>query len=99
MQVADYNKNERQINFNSVKGTITEINRGDVYSYIILSAGHERRRMICFSIATERLDTIEKDIVVGSLVMVKFYVASKRKDNKWFTNANIISISHLSYEQ
>jgi hypothetical protein len=93
-EVANYNKNQQQINFNQVRGVIDEIqkNYSSPYSSIIVSVGHERKRTICFSIATERLDEFSNLLSEGNLVIVKFYVASKFKNDKWFTNANVISI-------
>lgn len=87
-----FNRNEKQLNFNTVKGTVYEIKKEKVYSSIAIEAGHERKRYICFSLSTEKLCEVEKNISLGMKVSVRFYVASKRKDSKWFTNANIITI-------
>jgi len=89
---ASFNRNEKQLNFNTVKGTVYEIKKEEVYSSVIIEAGHERKRYVCFSLSTDRLCEVEKNISVGMKVSVRFYVASKRKENKWFTNANIITI-------
>jgi hypothetical protein len=89
----DFNRNEKQLNFNSIKGVVCEINVGNTYSSIVLSVGHERKRDVCFCIATDKLKLFERPFILGDKVNIKFYIASKKKEDRWFTNANIISIS------
>lgn len=89
----DFNRNERQLNFNSIKGTILEVKNEHIYSSIILEVGHERKRKVYLSIPTEKLDTMKENIPVGTKVDVKFYIASKVKGDRWFTNVNVLAIT------
>jgi len=38
------NKNEKQIYFNQIKGTVLEIIKGEIFSSLTLSVGHEKRK-------------------------------------------------------
>ena len=88
----DFNKNQSQLNFNSIKGVIKEIvNDGD-YSAIILEAGHEVKRSVYLSIPTKKLNDLSKSALIGNKVEAKFYIASKQRNGRWFTNVNILDI-------
>jgi hypothetical protein len=88
----DFNKNQSQLNFNSIKGVIKEIvNDGD-YSAVILEAGHETKRSIYLSIPTKKLNDLSKHAAIGNKVEAKFYIASKLRNGRWFTNVNILDI-------
>lgn len=88
----DFNKNARQINFNSIKGVVLEFIKNDIYSAVIIEAGHEMKRQVYLSISTEKLKELESYICVGMKVSVKFYIASKQKNGRWFTNVNVLSM-------
>jgi hypothetical protein len=89
----DFNRNEKQLNFNTIKGTIAEIIDEQTYSAIILDVGHEKQRKVYLSIPTKKLEDMKDIVVVGIKVEVKFYIASKLKSDKWFTNVNVLSVS------
>jgi hypothetical protein len=89
----DFNRNDRQLNFNTVKGIIAEIIDEPTYSAIILDVGHEKQRKVYLSIPTIKLQDMKDIVVLGRKVEAKFYIASKLKSDRWFTNVNVLSIS------
>jgi len=89
----DFNRNDRQLNFNTVKGIIAEIIDEPTYSAIILDVGHEKQRKVYLSIPTIKLQGMKDIVVLGRKVEAKFYIASKLKSDRWFTNVNVLSIS------
>jgi hypothetical protein len=89
-----FNKNERQLFFNQIKGELVEISKQEKFSYIVLNVGHENKRLICLHIKNLYFDDLLKDRVIGDKVTVRFYLRSvKRANNSWSTMANVITIN------
>jgi hypothetical protein len=87
------NKNEKQLYFNQTKGTISEIIIGDRFCSIAIVAGHENPRDICFTIKTSEYQDRYSKYEIGDKVAIKFYLASRKKNDRWYTNANILDIA------
>ena len=87
------NKNEKQLYFNQTKGTISEIVKGDRFCSIAIIAGHENPRHVCFTIKTSEYIDKYPWCEIGDKVTIKFYLSSRKKNDRWYTNANILDIS------
>lgn len=89
------NKNEKQLNFNQIKGIVTEINAGEIFSSLTLSVGHETKRYINVVFKSTLLESITEKIKNEDKVIVKFYLASYNKFEKWKTLAHLLFIDKL----
>ena len=89
------NKNEKQIYFNQVKGTVLEIIKGDIFSSLTLSVGHEKRKFVNLVFKTEKLTEIENKINLDDKVCAKYYLASYNKNDRWKTLAHLLFVDKL----
>jgi hypothetical protein len=90
-----FNRNEKQLNFNSIKGVITESTDGENWCSIVLSVGHENVRMIHFAIKKPQYDAIKDKHPIGAKVNVIFYLTSRFKNERWYTTANVLQIDSV----
>jgi len=87
------NKNERQVNFNQIKGVIHDISGNqELYPSLTLEVGHENKRMVNFLFKASEYQKIVNNYRTGDRVMIKFYVASHYKNERWYTSVNILGI-------
>lgn len=91
------NKNDKQIYFNQVKGTIKELNPAERFCSVTLLVGHENTRLVNFTIRKTEYDILCKDKNLGDKVIVRFYLSSNFKNGRWYTMANILDI--LTYDK
>jgi hypothetical protein len=89
------NKNEKQFNFNQIKGIVTEINAGEIFSSITLTVGHETKRYINVVFKTTILESIKEKIQIEDKVSVKYYLASYNNFSKWKTLAHLLFIDKI----
>jgi hypothetical protein len=89
------NKNEKQFNFNQIKGIVTEINAGEIFSSITLTVGHETKRYINVVFKTTILESIKAKIQIEDKVAVKYYLASYNNFSKWKTLAHLLFIDKI----
>lgn len=89
------NKNEKQIYFNQIKGTVLEIIKGEIFSSLTLSVGHEKRKFVNLVFKTEKLTEIENKINVEDKVCAKYYLASYNKNDRWKTLAHLLFVDKL----
>jgi len=88
----DFNKNERQLNFNKVKGTVTELNEGEAFCSITLIVGHENTRNVNLVCKNKQFQSFKDKIKIGDKIFIKFYLSSRFKNGRWYTMANILSL-------
>ncbi len=88
----NFNKNEKQIFFNRIRGVIEEINVNDIWCSYTLLVGHENQRLVNFSIKKEQYDKLSHTYKVGDKVGIRFFLSSKYKNGRWHTSANILTI-------
>jgi hypothetical protein len=94
----DFNRNEKQFFFNQIKGIISELNESADFCSITLTMGHEKARQVNFAIKKQLFDTINGVYNIGDKVCVRFYLSSKQKNGRWFTNANVLSMELIALE-
>lgn len=86
------NRNDKQVYFNQVKGNITEFNDGITFCNITLSIGHESVRYANFALRKEEFDKLTNEFKIGDKVVVRFYITSKKKNEKWYTMCNMLAM-------
>lgn len=92
--MSDFNKNEKQLYFNQLKGCIVDIEHGDEYSNVTLVIGHENTRHANFCMKSNMFNKIIADYKIGDKVSVKYYINSNKKNGRWYTNATLLSIEN-----
>jgi hypothetical protein len=85
-------KNEKQVFFNQIKGEICEINVEDQFSNVVLSLGHENMRHASFVTKTELFNAYKDTIALGDKVIIRFYISSRKKHDRWYTTATVLDI-------
>ena len=95
----DFNKNEKQLNFNKIKGTITEFNDGEKFCSLTLNVGHENIRQVNLVIKKIGFDAIKSKFQIGQKVFVKFYLTSRFKNGRWYTMANVLTVENENQSQ
>ena len=85
-----FNRNDKQVNFNQIKGKITEKNDGEKFCSITIECGHENPRSVNFVCRKNEFDTIPHQL--GDKVCVRFYAVSRKKHERWYTTLNLLSI-------
>lgn len=87
-----FNRNDKQLHFNKVKGTVYESNDGDNWCSFTLSLGHENTRFVNLAIKKHQYDTLKDKYPVGTKVSVIYYLTSRFKNGRWYTTANILQM-------
>lgn len=91
----DFNKNEKQQFFSSIRGCLKDIEQGDKFSSITLTVGHEKTRDVNFVVKKDKFETISSDLSIGQKYSVIYYLTSKKINNRWNTMATILSLKKL----
>lgn len=87
-----FNKNDKQLFFNQIRGAITEVNIADDWCSITLQVGHENPRLVNFSIKKAQFDALTHKCAVGDKVLIRFFLTSRHKHGRWHTTANILEL-------
>jgi hypothetical protein len=85
--------NDKQQVFNQVKGEILEINAGEDFSSLTLKVGHANFRSVNLSCKTIHFNELIQCKSIGDKVLCQFYISSNKKNDRWYTTANLLSIS------
>jgi hypothetical protein len=90
-------KSTAQTIFNEIKGEICEIGNSEHgWSSITLAVGHSNTRHVNLCCKDNFYNEQIKGLYdVGNKVLVKFYLSSRKKHERWYTNVNILSIHKL----
>jgi hypothetical protein len=94
MSISDrFSKNELQINFNQLKGVLVEINNGSDFSNITIEVGHNNKRKVNLVAKNSYFEEFIKDKIIGDKVVVKYYLTSNLKHDRYYTTATILELS------
>jgi hypothetical protein len=88
----EFNKNEKQLYFNRVKGSVSEISLGEIWCSITLIVGHENSRLVNFCFKKEQYEKFIGNTKVGDKIGIRFFLTSRYKNGRWHTNANILQV-------
>jgi hypothetical protein len=88
----DFNRNEKQQFFSTIKGVLKETQTGDKFSSITLEVGHERPRLVNLVMKNALLDKVKQDLILESKLSIAYYITSRKTADRWSTMANILTI-------
>ena len=88
-------KNDKQVFFNQVRGIVQEIIVDDKFTTIALSAGHENPRNIAFVSKNDCFEKFQSVLSLGSKVLIRFYLSSRKKHDRWYTTATILDAATI----
>jgi hypothetical protein len=91
--IEDFNNNDKQHKFNEIKGVVIEINDGDRFGSITLMVGHEKPREVNVVVKKSRFDLVKTQCEIGEKVTIQYYLTSRFDNNRWYTIANLLSVS------
>ncbi len=89
------NKNPRQMFFNQVKGTISELNDGGEYCSVTISSGHENPRPVNLVTKKDQFSELIKKHKVGDRVSCQFFLVSNKKHGRYHTSAILLGVEFL----
>lgn len=90
--IDNFNRNDKQLYFNQIRGSITEINVGEEWCSYTINVGHENPRLVNLSLKRVQYENYREKYKVGDKVMVRFFLTSRYKHGRWHTNANVLEI-------
>jgi hypothetical protein len=85
-------KNSKQLFFNQVRGVIEELNDGEEFCNVTLKVGHENNRNVNLVLRKKHFEELVNDVAIGDKVSARFYVASRKKHDRWYTTANLLEM-------
>lgn len=88
----DFNRNDKQLNFNKIKGVIVELNDGERFCSLTLDVGHENIRQVNLIVKKDSFDKIVGQFQLKDKVFIKYYLTSRFKNGRWYTMANLLSV-------
>jgi hypothetical protein len=89
----DFNRNEKQQFFSTIKGVLKETQIGDKFSHITLEVGHERPRLVNMVIKNALLEKVKSNLILEKKLSIAYYLTSRKTADKWSTMANVLNIS------
>lgn len=91
--IESFSKNEKQFTFNEIKGVINEIDEKDEWCSVTLNVGHETQRFVNLALKKAHFESIKSRFKIGDKVLIRFYLTSRFKNERWYTTANILDIN------
>jgi hypothetical protein len=92
-----FNRNDKQLFFNQIKGAIHEITMDGDWCSITLNVGHESPRFVNLSMKKVEYDKVKENHLIGDKVLIRFYLTSRFKNERWYTVANVLQIDAIVY--
>lgn len=89
---SEFNRNDRQLHFNQIKGTISELNDGNEFCSITLDVGHENVRKANLVMKKKQFDVVAPKFSLGDKVSIRYYLVSRKKHDRWYTMANVLEV-------
>jgi hypothetical protein len=86
-------KSDKQIFFNQIRGVVEEILPDDRFTTVALKVGHENHRNIALVSKNDTFDKFRHILSLNNKVLVKFYISSRKKHDRWYTTATILDAS------
>tara|TARA_R110000868_G_scaffold181220_10_gene422105 strand:+ start:213 stop:494 length:282 start_codon:yes stop_codon:yes gene_type:complete len=88
----DFNRNEKQQFFSTIKGVLKEIQPGDKFSSITIEVGHERPRLVNLVIKNILFEKVKQDLILENKLSIAYYITSRKFLDKWTTMANVLTV-------
>lgn len=83
-------KSDKQIFFNQIRGVVEEILADERFTTVALKVGHENHRNIALVSKNDTFDKFRHIFSIDNKVLVKFYISSRKKHDRWYTTATIL---------
>ena len=83
-------KNDKQVFYNQVRGVVEELIYDEHFTTIAIKAGHDNTRNIAFVSKNACFEKFKNVLVVDSKVLIRFYLSSRKKHERWYTTATIL---------
>ena len=84
----------KQVYYNRIKGNIAEINDSKDFSSVTISVGHSSKRNVNVLCRQDKIDIIKNEYKIGEEICISFFVSSRFKHNRWYTNVNCLKIEN-----
>jgi hypothetical protein len=88
----DFNRNEKQQFFSTIKGVLKETILGDKFSSITLEVGHERPRLVNLVLKNDLFEKSKDDLILETKISLAYYITSRKTADKWTTMANVLTV-------
>ena len=88
----DFNRNEKQQFFSTIKGILKEIQKGDKFSSITLEVGHERPRLVNLVVKNVLFEKVKDELLLENKLSIAYYITSRKYNDKWTTMANVLTV-------
>lgn len=85
-------KNSKQVFFNQLKGVVLEVIEEEKFTTIALQLGHENTRSVAFVTKSDSFDEYKDKVIIGEKILVRFYISSRKKHDRWYTTATVLDI-------
>ncbi len=95
LKVEIENKNDKQINFNNIKGIIIELNDGEKFCSLTIDVGHENPRQVNLVMKKTQFDEVKSKFKISDKVFAKYYLTSHFKNGRWYTMAKLLSVESV----
>ena len=82
----------KQVYYNRVKGSISHINDTENFPSVTITVGHSKTRHINILLKKDKLKEITDSYDVGDDIGIAFFVSSRFKHDRWYTNVNCLEI-------
>ena len=82
----------QQVYYNKIKGALFEINDFEDFSSVTLKVGHAAKRTVNVLCKKDKIDIIKNDYTLGEEICISFFVSSRFKHSRWYTNINCLKI-------
>ena len=85
----------KQVYYNRVRGCISEINNAKDFPSVTIKVGHSKTRHINILFKPDKLKELIAEYGVGDLICLTFFVSSRFKHDRWYTNVNCIEVVEI----
>ena len=82
----------KQVYYNRIRGYLHEINDGEDFSSVTLNVGHNAKRTVNVLCKKDKINLIKETFKVGDEICISFFVSSRFKHDRWYTNINCLKI-------
>ena len=82
----------KQVYYNQVRGRIVEINNSENFPSVTITVGHSKTRHINVLCKKDKIQELVDNYVIGDDVCLAFFVSSRFKHDRWYSNVNCLEI-------
>ncbi len=82
----------KQVYYNRIKGFIEQINDVTDFPSVTITVGHKKLRHINVLCKPDKIKEISNGYKLGDEITIMFFVSSRFKHNRWYTNVNCLSV-------